>query len=107
MIITERTKDGKTCELTLFKLPLNKQTNKQKIKKRKSGVRAYNLKKINEKTKSKAKQNKTKTKILILKTHLSIQVDKKAKCNIIHSFCFEHFFLSTMSTSYLKSCHGI
>ena len=44
----------KRANLTLFKLPLNKQTNK----KRKSGVRAYNLNKLN-KTK---KQNKTKQK---------------------------------------------
>ena len=40
------------------------------------------------------------------KTNLRIQVDKNAKCNIIHSFCFELFFLSIMSSSYFKYYHG-
>ena len=42
-----------------------------------------------------------------------MQTVKNAKCNIIHSFCFDLFFflltLSIMSTVhvYLKSYHGI
>ena len=36
------------------------------------------------------------------KTCPRIQVGKNAKCDIIHSFCFEVFFLSITSAIYLK-----
>ena len=51
-----------------------KQTNKQKQRERKSGVGAYDLEKLKPKTCPR------------------IQVVKNAKCDIIHSFCFELFF---------------